>query len=67
MSVPIINNFSRINAQLNRHYVTDSRRKQQAEWMVALENRATRLYTLLLPGWQGGSRQWNYFNQPHRC
>ncbi len=67
MPVPLINNFSRINAQLNRHYGYNSCRKQQAEWLLELENRATRLYTLLLPGWKGGSRQWNYFQAPCRC
>lgn len=67
MPVPLINNFSRITAHLNRRYAQGSCLRGQAEWLLELENRATRLYTLLLPGWQGGSRQWNYFREPYRC
>ncbi|MEA3465565.1 MAG: nucleotidyltransferase family protein [Thermodesulfobacteriota bacterium] len=65
-SLPLISNFSRIHTQLNRTYGHDSPMRKQAEWLVEMENRATRLYTLLLPGWQGKSRQWNYFQQPCR-
>lgn len=64
--LPLINNFSRVHARLNRAYGRDSPMRKQAEWLVEMENRATRLYTLLLPGWQGASRQWNYFQQPCR-
>ncbi|OQY21740.1 MAG: hypothetical protein B6I37_08220 [Desulfobacteraceae bacterium 4572_35.2] len=64
--LPLISNFSRIHTQLNRTYGHDSPMRKQAEWMVEMENRATRLYTLLLPGWRGKSRQWNYFQQPCR-
>jgi len=64
--VPLISNLSRIKAKLNRAYGQNSAMRKHAEGMIEVEDRATRLYTLLLPGWQEKSRQWNYFQQPCR-
>lgn len=66
LTVPLVSNFSRIAAQLKRHYGCNSVGCQLAHWQLQSENRATRLYSLLLPGWQGQSRQWNYYQAPCR-
>jgi predicted nucleotidyltransferase len=65
-AIPLVRNLSRIQTVLNRHYGHDSEARQHAEWMVNLEDLVTRFYTLLLPGWRGQSRQWNYYQSPWR-
>lgn len=63
---PLIGNFSRIRPQLRRYYGDGSDQLSVALRLVAAEDRATRLYSLLLPGWRHGSRQWNYLQPPLR-
>lgn len=66
LPIPLVTNQSRIQSLLNRHYGRDGEARQHAQWMVDLEDQVTRFYTLLLPGWQGQSRQWNYYQSPLR-
>ncbi|MBW2185642.1 MAG: nucleotidyltransferase family protein [Deltaproteobacteria bacterium] len=66
LPVPLVTNQSRIQSLLNRHYGRDGETRQHAQWMVDLEDQVTRFYTLLLPGWGGQSRQWNYYRSPLR-
>lgn len=66
LPIPLVTNHSRLQSLLNRHYGHDNRARQQAQWMVDIENQVTRFYTLLLPGWGGQSRQWNYYQSPWR-
>ncbi len=67
MALPLVGNYSRVNAILNRRYGKSGAARHHADWQLRLDDRMTRLYTLLLPGWQGKSRQWNYYRQPYRC
>lgn len=47
-SLPLVQNFSRVHAQLKRFYAAGSTAQQLAEHQLDLELRATKLYTLLL-------------------
>lgn len=66
MDIPLSGNFSRLNAALKRHYRTRPERLTQAQRLLELHKRATRLYTLLLPGWNGASRHLDYYHDPLR-
>lgn len=63
LALPLVQNFSRIHALLKRRYGAGSRLLQLALRQVELETRATRHYTLLLPGWSGGSRNRDFFEE----
>ncbi len=62
-SLPLIANFSRVYSTLKRFYGPNSERLSQALAMLELNLRATRNYTLLLPGWPGGNRNRDFFQE----
>ncbi len=64
--IPLVGNMSRINAIMNRRYAKNTPLRDHAQWQLDLEDKMTRLYTMLLPGWAGKSRQWNYYQSPVR-
>jgi len=66
LPIPLVTNQSRIQSLLNRHYGRECEVRDHAQWMIDLEDQVTRFYTLLLPGWGGQSRQWNYYQTPWR-
>ena len=59
--VPLVQNFSRIYAQLKRHYGMNSALYRQALEQLELELRATRMYSLLLYQFAGGSRNRDFY------
>lgn len=60
-SLPLIDNFSRVFAVLKRRYGPTGAPLRRALAMLELDLRATRNYTLLLPGWSGGNRNLDFF------
>lgn len=60
-SLPLIANFSRVYAILKRFYGPETERLKQALAMLDLDLRATHNYTLLLPGWAGGNRNRDFY------
>jgi predicted nucleotidyltransferase len=60
-SLPLIDNFSRVFAILKRRYGPVGAPLRRALDMLELDLRATRNYTLLLPGWSGGNRNLDFF------
>ena len=62
-SLPLIANFSRVYATLKRFHGPESKRLTQALAMLDLDLRATRNYSLLLPGWSGGNRNRDFFQE----
>ncbi len=60
-SLPLVGNFSRIYAILKRFYGPGSRALEQALTQLELDLRATRNYSLLLPGRAGGNRHRDFF------
>lgn len=59
--VPLVQNFSRIYTQLKRHHGKDSTAYRQALTQLELELRATRMYSLLLHQFSGGSRNRDFY------
>ena len=66
MDRPVVGNLSRISVRLRQFYAGQPEKLALAQRLVAIEDRMTRLYTLLLPGWRGKSRQWNYYQDALR-
>ncbi|EAT14212.1 nucleotidyltransferase family protein [Desulfuromonas acetoxidans] len=66
MDRPVLGNLSRVSVRLRQFYAEQPEKLALAQRLVAIEDRMTRLYTLLLPGWQGKSRQWNYYQDALR-
>lgn len=66
-SLPLVGNFSRIYATLKRFYGPGSEALQQALTQLELDLRATRNYSLLLPGWTGGNRHRDFFEEVLRA
>ncbi|APG28682.1 hypothetical protein A7E78_13080 [Syntrophotalea acetylenivorans] len=62
-SLPLIANFSRVYATLKRFHGPESGRLKLALAMLEIDLRATRNYTLLLPGWAGGNRNRDFFQE----
>ncbi len=60
-SLPLVQNFSRVHSQLKRFYGVATAAQQLAHRQLELELRATKLYTLLLADWPGGSRNRDFF------
>ncbi|NOY12393.1 MAG: nucleotidyltransferase [Deltaproteobacteria bacterium] len=60
-SLPLVQNFSRVHAQLKRFYGTGSEEHRLSLQQLDLELRATKLYTLLLKNWPGGMRNRDFF------
>lgn len=63
---PLLGNLSRLSVRLRQFYQQRPETLGLAQRLVAVEDRMTRLYTLLLPGWQGRSRHWNYYQDALR-
>jgi len=66
LKIPVVGNFSRLNALLKRHYRSAPARLDQAHQLLELHNRSARMYSLLLPGWGEGSRHMDYTRAPLR-
>ncbi len=66
MEIPLSGNFSRLNVILKRHYRTSPERLKQAQQLLELQKRTTRMYSLLFPGWSGVSRHLDYYRDPLR-
>lgn len=62
-SLPVIANFSRVYSILKRFYGPDTEFLKQALATLELDLRATRNYTLLLPGWSEGNRNRDFFQE----
>ncbi len=62
--LPMVTNLSRIYSQLKRTYGPHSENYCLAMAMLELDLRATRNYSLLLPGWSGSSRERDFFEAP---
>ena len=62
--LPMVTNLSRIYSQLKRTYGPQSEDYRLAMAMLELDLRATRNYSLLLPGWTGASRERDFFEAP---
>ena len=67
ISVPVAGNFSRLNVNLRRRYQKEPERLAQAQKLLELHNRSARIYSLLLPGWEGPSRHLDYHHDPLRA
>ena len=59
--LPLVSNYSRIYSQLKRHYATDSERMRLAHEQLKWELRASRVYSLLLPGFVRKNRNRDFF------
>jgi len=59
--IPLVGNYSRVISILKRRYGVDSSLFRCAERQLQVELRATRNYTLLLPGWTEGNRNRDFF------
>lgn len=62
-SLPLLQNFSRVHNQLKRFHGIDSAAQRLAHLQLALELRATKIYTLLLKHWSGGARNRDFYEQ----
>jgi predicted nucleotidyltransferase len=61
IEIPLISNYSRVHNLLNRHYSGDRDRLRLAQELLRLELRATKMYSLLLPGFGGGNRNRDFY------
>ncbi len=61
IELPLVANYSRVQSQLKRHYEGDSERLRLAEEQLRLELKASRIYSLLLPGFCRQNRNRDYF------
>jgi len=59
--IPLVGNYSRVISILKRRYGVESPLFRCAERQLQAELRATRNYTLLLPGWTGGNHNQDFF------
>lgn len=64
-TIPLIQNFSRIQALLKRRYATEPEALQRAQNQLALQVRASRIYTLLQKSCSG-QRQRDYYEPLRR-
>ena len=62
-SLPLVQNFSRVHAQLKRFYGAGSTEHRQARLQLDLELRATQIYTLLMKNWSGGARTRDFYEE----
>ena len=60
-ALPMVANYSRIYSQLKHHYAADSERMRLAQEQLKLELRATRIHSLLLPGFDSRNRNRDFF------
>lgn len=64
LQLPLIQNFSRVHAQLKRRYGRETFLSGAALQQLDLQLLATRYYTLLQEKWPGGPRGRDYFQPP---
>ena len=62
-TIPLIQNFSRVYAILKRYYGIESTVYSLALQQLELELRATKIYTLLLHNYSGGSRNRDFYER----
>ncbi len=62
--LPLVTNLSRVYSQFKRTYGAESEAFRLACAMLDLDLRATRNYTLLLPGWSGPNRDRDFYEDP---
>ena len=61
IELPLVSNYSRIQNQLKRYYSGDSERLRLAQEQLKLELRATRIYSLLLSGYDSQNRNRDFY------
>ncbi|MDX2480851.1 MAG: nucleotidyltransferase [Desulfuromusa sp.] len=61
--IPLVQNFSRVYVLFKRYYGTESTACHLALQQLDLELRATKIYTLLLHKYSGGSRNRDFYEQ----
>lgn len=61
IEIPLVSNYSRVQSQLKRRYEGDPERLRLAEEQLRLELRASRIFSLLLPGFCRQNRNRDYF------
>ncbi len=61
--IPLIQNFSRVFATLKRYYGTETAASRLALQQLAMELRATKIYTLLVHDYSAGRRNRDFFEQ----
>ena len=59
--LPLVANYSRIYSQLKRYYAGDPERMRLAQEQLKWELRATRIFSLLLPGFSGVNRNRDFY------
>lgn len=59
--LPLISNYSRIHSRLKRRYEGDPERLRLAQEQLNLELRASRIYSLLLPGFGDQNRNRDFY------
>jgi hypothetical protein len=64
-TIPLIQNFSRVQAILKRRYATDPEALQRAQTQLTLQLRASRIYSLLQKSFSG-QRQRDYYEALRR-
>jgi hypothetical protein len=64
LQLPLIQNFSRVHAQLKRRYGREAFLFKAALQQLDLQLRATRYYALLQEKWSDGPRGRDYFQSP---
>ena len=61
--IPLIQNFSRVYATLKRYYGAEPTASHLALQQLELELRATKIYTLLMHNYAGGSRNRDFYEE----
>lgn len=61
IELPLVSNYSRIHSQLKRHYAEDPERLRLAQEQLNIELRASRIYSLLLPGFGRQNRNRDFY------
>jgi predicted nucleotidyltransferase len=59
--LPLVSNYSRVHNQLKRHYEGDPERLRLAQEQLRIELRASRVYSLLLPGFGRQNRNRDFY------
>jgi hypothetical protein len=61
IALPLVSNYSRVHNQLNRYYGGDPERLRLAQEQLRIELRATRVFSLLLPGFGRQNRNRDFY------
>lgn len=64
--LPLIANYSRIQRQLKRHYAASPEKLRLAQEQLKLELRASRVFSMLLPGFASQNRNRDFFQSVTR-